>query len=240
MEEFEGDGPEGFWDDLKGGIGWEVPEEMVNGEPFAASAVGVQGFGGGGSGALDVVEEAAVDQLLGDDGLVAEFRWEVTLGEAGELELVGAEAGEFSEVVVAGVGAGEGEAGVGLDGEVEFGGEFEMNELAGSKVTEEKIEFADGGVDVGLDLQVLGEEIVAGGVGEEEAKGVLVEVPEFLVEVEVGSGVGEGEMVPGEGGGFGEVADEEGGVDETMEERERDGHGGLFSGAGDGKGMVRW
>ena len=47
------------------------------------------------------------------------------------MELVGAEAGEFFEVVVAGVGAGEGEAIGGGNGEVEFGGEFEVDELAG-------------------------------------------------------------------------------------------------------------
>ena len=163
MEKIEGDGPEGFWDDLEGGRGREVMGELVDGEPKSATAVGVEKFRSCGGGGVNVIEEATVDELLRDDGLVAEFFGEVLLVEAGELKLVGAKACEFTEVVVAGVGAGEGEAGIGFDGEVEFGGELEVDESAGGEVAEEEIEFADGGVNVGLDLEVLREEIEGGG-----------------------------------------------------------------------------
>jgi len=94
-EEVEGDGPEGFWDDLEPGGGGEVLGEVVEVEPFAAAAVGIEEFGGGGFWGVEVIEEAAVNEMLGDDGLAAEFFGEMALEKAGELELVGAEALEF-------------------------------------------------------------------------------------------------------------------------------------------------
>lgn len=195
--------------------------ELVDGEPFAAAAGGVEELGGGGSGGGEVIEEAAVDELLGDDGLVAEFGREVVAVFLGEGELVGAEAGELFEVVIAGVGAGE----FIVNGEVEFGGELEVDELAGGGVAEEEVELAEGGVGVFLDLEVLGEEVEAGRGVEEEGEGVFVEVAEFLLEVEVGGLSGEAEGVVGERGGFGEVGDEGRGVDEGVEDEE--GHGGV-------------
>ena len=163
FEKLEGDGPEVFGDVLEGGVGWKVVGELIDGEPFSATAAGVEEVRGGWSGGVEMIEEAAVDELLGDNRFVTKFFREVVFEKAGELELVAAKAGEFSEVVVAGVGAGEGEAGFGVDGEVEFGGKFEVDQLAGDEIAEEEIEFADGGVDVGLDLEILGEEIIRGG-----------------------------------------------------------------------------
>lgn len=93
-----------------------------------------------------------------------------------------------------------------------------MDELADGEIAEEEVEFSDGGVDVGLNLEVAGEEVVAGGSFKEEGEGVFVEVTEFLVEVEVGECRGEGESLMGEGGSFGEVIDEEGAGDEALEE----------------------
>ena len=74
---------------------------------------------------------------------------------------MGTEAVEFFEVVVTGIGAGEMESVIGFDGEVEFGREFEVDELSGDVVTEEKVEFAKGGVLVFLDLEITGEEVEA-------------------------------------------------------------------------------
>ncbi|MFT6241887.1 MAG: hypothetical protein ACJAQT_003987 [Akkermansiaceae bacterium] len=184
FEEVERDGPEGFWDDLKGGVWWEVGRDFVEVEPFAAAAVWGNEFWRGGGGSVDVVEETAVDKVLGDDGLVSVFFGEVVFEKGGELELMAAEAGELLQVVVAGVGAGEGEAGWGIDGEVELGGEFEVDELVGGEVAKEEIEFADRGVDVFLNLEALFEEIEVGGGFEEEGEGVFVEVAEFLLKVE--------------------------------------------------------
>lgn len=161
-----------------------VVGDFVEVEPFASAAVLGDEFRGGRSGGVDVIEEASVDEVLGDDDFVAVFFREVTLEKDGKLELVGAKAGEFFEVVVAGVRAGEGEAGWSVEGEVELGGEFEVDELVGGEVAEEEVELADGGVDVFLNLEVLFEEIEVWGGFEEKGEGVFVEVAEFLLEVE--------------------------------------------------------
>lgn len=65
-----------------------------------------------------------------------------------------AESGKFAVVVVAGIRAGEGETVRGLDGEVELGGEFEVDKVTGGFFVEEEIQLADGSVDVYTDLEV--------------------------------------------------------------------------------------
>ena len=72
------------------------------------------------------------------------------------------ESGKFSVVVVAGIGAGEGETVPGVDGEVELGGEFEVDEITGGFYAEEEIQLADGSVDVFTDLEVFFQEIEGG------------------------------------------------------------------------------
>jgi len=73
-----------------------------------------------------------------------------------------AESGKFAVVVVAGIGAGEGKTIRGVDGEVELGGEFKVDEIAGGFFAEEEIQLADGSVNVFADLEVFFEEIEGG------------------------------------------------------------------------------
>jgi len=73
-----------------------------------------------------------------------------------------AESGKFAVVVVAGIGAGQGEIVRGVDGEVELGGEFEVDEIAGGFFEEEEIQLADGSVDIFADLEVFFKELEGG------------------------------------------------------------------------------
>ena len=72
--------------------------------------------------------------------------------------MVFAEAGEFAMVIVAGVGAGESKSIGTVDGEVELGSEFEVDDLSGIAITEEIVEFADGAVNVPAKLEAFFEE----------------------------------------------------------------------------------
>ena len=108
-----------------------------------------------------MVEEAAVDEMLGLDVFVAELGGKLFFEKAGELKLVSPEAGEFFEVVVTSIGTGKGEPLFAEDGEVELGGEFEVDESLFFEIAEEEVQLADGVVLVFLDLEILGEEIVA-------------------------------------------------------------------------------
>lgn len=53
---------------MEPGGGGEVGWALVDGEPAAAAAVRVDEPGGGGAGGVDVIEEAAVDELAGLHG----------------------------------------------------------------------------------------------------------------------------------------------------------------------------
>lgn len=154
-EEFQGDGPEGFRDDLEFLIGWEVNRKISEVKPFSAAAFRVQKFGSRWFGSFNVIEEAAVNELLGDDVFVAVVGWKVGLKITWKLELVFAEVGQFFEVGVAGIGAGK----IASNGEVEFGGELEVDELVGVEIPEKKVEFSDGGVNVFLHLEISFEEV---------------------------------------------------------------------------------
>lgn len=174
--------------------------EFGEAEPAAAEAVG--GDGGELEGWLvDVVKEAAVDEVLGGDGLVLVGGREVEVVVFGELELVVLEVGDFSEEVIAGVGAGEVDFGAVSADEVEFCGEFEVDEVVGGEVAEEEVEFANGGVFVLSDLEAFFEDVEMGGGGEELGEGVFEEVAKFLAEVQGLWGGWEGEEMAGKGGG---------------------------------------
>ena len=123
-----------------------------------------------------MIEEAAVDELVGVNGFVA-----VGLGEelamfCGKGELMFAEAGEFTLVVVSGIGSGEGKSARAVNGEVEFDSEFEMNDGSGAEVAEEVIELSDSGVDVAAKLEIFFEESERRGFLKENGEKVFVEV----------------------------------------------------------------
>ncbi len=109
-----------------------------------------------------MVKETAVNQVPGDDGGISILFGKMSLMDSGELELVATETGEFPVVVVPRVWSGEEHSGIRFDGEIEFGGQFEVDEMAGFEVFDQKIEFTEGGVNVALDLKVPFEKIPAG------------------------------------------------------------------------------
>lgn len=158
IEEFEGNGPEEFRDVEEGGVFWEKPGDFVFVKPATAAAVGGDELGGGRLFSMDVIEEAAVNELVGFDHFAGVRLGKEVLMVGGKRELVFAEAFEFAMVVVAGVGAGEGQALWRVDGQIEFGREFKVDEVSGVEITKEKIELANGGVDVALELEVFFEE----------------------------------------------------------------------------------
>jgi hypothetical protein len=218
-KEFEWNRPERFRDDMENGVGWEVGQNLGGSEPFPATAVRMDKLRGGGCGCGNVVEEAALDEMLGDDGFVTEGLGEVFLEKKRQLKLMGTEAVEFFEVVVAGIGAGEMESVIGFDGEVEFGREFEVDELSGDVVAEEKVELAKGGVPVFLDLEITGEEVEARRRGKKKSEGVFVKMAEFLGQVEVGKLLGQGDVVDIENVGFRKRSDERRAGEEGVQKR---------------------
>lgn len=167
---------------------------------------------------MNGVEEATVDELAGDNGFVAVVFGERVTVLFGKGELVVAEALQFSEVVVAGIGTGEVEAGISFNSEIEFGGELKVDELAVPEVAEEEVEFANGGVGVASDLEISGQEIVIGRGLQKDRQGVLVEIAEFLLKVQRSDICLDGEMMVGKGPGFRKFADEERPVDKALKE----------------------
>lgn len=228
FNEWQRDGPERFGDDLQTGGRGEVIRALVDREPASAAAVGVDEVGGGEPGSGNRIEQAAVNQLPGDDGLVAVgFREGVGVLVC-EGKLVAAQTLEFPEVIVAGIGAGEGEAGGGLDGQVELGGELEVNELAIAEIPEKEVEFAKGGPGLGLDLKVSGEKFETWRGFEQDGKGVLVEMAEFLPEVQGACLRRNLEVMMRKAGRFRKGADEERSLHEALKEGlRRRVHGGV-------------
>ena len=55
-----------------------------------------------------------------------------------------------------------------------------MDELAGFEITEKKVEFSNGGVNVFLDLEVLFQKVVVLRSRKDLSEGVFVKVAEFL------------------------------------------------------------
>ena len=73
----------------------------------------------------------------------------------GNAELVLLEVAKFFEVIVSGIWSRK----ITSNGEVEFGCEFKVDELVGFEITEKKVEFSDGGVNVFLHLEISFEEV---------------------------------------------------------------------------------
>ena len=90
------------------------------------------------------------------------------------------EVAKFFEVIVSGIWSRK----ITSNGEVEFGGEFEVDELVSFEITEKKVEFANGGVNVFLDLEVSFQEIVVFRRRKDLSEGVFVKVAELLRKVE--------------------------------------------------------
>lgn len=129
LQESQRDGPKGFRDDLKMICLCEMPGDFISKKPLAASAVWIDEiwiclFRG-----INMIEEAAVDELLRDDCLISITLREVVAVAGGELKLMITKTGDFSKVIIAGIGTGEFQAVFRLKCEVELGCEFEVDEL---------------------------------------------------------------------------------------------------------------
>ena len=70
-EKIKWDGPEVFWDEMELGFFGEMRGEFVLVKPAAPSAGGGNKFGVRQLAGMDMIEEAAVDELLRFDGFVA-------------------------------------------------------------------------------------------------------------------------------------------------------------------------
>ncbi|MDA7674048.1 hypothetical protein N9B18_00010 [Akkermansiaceae bacterium] len=123
-----------------------------------------------------MIEEASVNELLCFDIFITVVAWKVFLVFFGDAKLVLLEVAKFFEVIVSGIWSGK----ITSNGEVEFGGEFEVDELVGFEITEKEVEFANGGVNVFLDLEVSFQEIVAFRRRKDLSEGVFVKVAELL------------------------------------------------------------
>lgn len=123
-----------------------------------------------------MIKEASVNELLCFDVFITVVAWKVFLVFFGDAKLVLLEVAKFFEVIVSGIWSGK----ITSNGEVEFGGEFEVDELVGFEITEKEVEFANGGVNVFLDLEVSFQEIVAFRRRKDLSEGVFVKVAELL------------------------------------------------------------
>lgn len=102
-----------------------------------------------------------------------------------ELKLVFPHAGKFAFVIVASVGAGKQDAGWGLDSKIEFGGQFKMNQLTRVVVAKKEVDFANGGMNVLLNLKALFDKGVCSTVLEENCQCIFIEMAQFLGWVEI-------------------------------------------------------
>lgn len=97
---------------------------------------------------VDVVEKSAQDKMTGKDVDLVEGFWEMFAVPRGQGELVLAKASEFFEVMIAGIGPGQGQADVGFHSEVEFRRQLEVDQCVVLLFPKKKIEFADGVVSI--------------------------------------------------------------------------------------------
>ena len=123
-----------------------------------------------------MIKEASVNELLCFDVFITVVAWEVVLVFFGDAKLVLLEVAKFFEVIVSSIWSRK----ITSNGEVEFGGEFEVDELVGFEITEKEVEFANGGVNVFLDLEVSFQEIVVFRGRKDLSEGVFVKVAELL------------------------------------------------------------
>ena len=103
-----------------------------------------------------MIEQASVNELLRFDVFTSVGYWKVITKFLWDAELVLLEVAKFFEVIVSGIWSRK----ITSNGEVEFGCEFEVDELVGFEITEKKVEFSNGGVNVFLDLEVLFQKVV--------------------------------------------------------------------------------
>ena len=94
----------------------------------------------------------------------------------GDAKLVLLEVAKFFEVIVSSIWSRK----ITSNGEVEFGGEFEVDELVGFEITEKEVEFANGGVNVFLNLEVPFEEVEIFRGRKDLSEGFFVKVAELL------------------------------------------------------------
>ena len=123
-----------------------------------------------------MIEQASVNELLRFDVFSSVGSWKIISKFLGDAELVLLEVAKFFEVIVSGIWSRK----ITSNGEVEFGGEFEVDELVGFEITEKEVEFANGGVNVFLDLEVSFQEIVVFRRRKDLSEGVFVKVAELL------------------------------------------------------------
>lgn len=190
-------------------------------KPLSSATPGIQEIRLCRCGGIDVVKETSVDQLLRDNGLLAIALLEKILVVDRKLKLMFTKMCNFFEIVVAGIGARESHAFWCIDREVEFGCEFEVDELFRSKITNDEIEFANGGVDILLNLHALGEQMEVLRRLKDLGESVLVKVAEFLFEVQWLDFFGYTEEIQMHRFCFGEISDENRPVDKTPEEQVR-------------------
>ncbi len=103
-----------------------------------------------------MIEQASVNELLRFDVFTSVGYWKVITKFLWDAELVLLEVAKFFEVIVSGIWSRK----ITSNGEVEFGCEFKVDELVGFEITEKKVEFSNGGVNVFLDLEVLFQKVV--------------------------------------------------------------------------------
>ena len=127
-----------------------------------------------------MIEQASVNELLRFDVFTSVGYWKVITKFLWDAELVLLEVAKFFEVIVSGIWSRK----ITSNGEVEFGGEFEVDELVSFEITEKKVEFSNGGVNVFLDLEVSFQEIVVFRRRKDLSEGVFVKVAELLRKVE--------------------------------------------------------
>tara|TARA_B100001063_G_scaffold34497_1_gene28096 strand:- start:2436 stop:2819 length:384 start_codon:yes stop_codon:yes gene_type:complete len=125
---------------------------------------------------FDVIEQASVNELLRFDVFTSVGYWKVITKFLWDAELVLLEVAKFFEVIVSGIWSRK----ITSNGEVEFGCEFKVDELVGFEITEKKVEFSNGGVNVFLDLEVLFQKVVVLRSRKDLSEGVFVKVAELL------------------------------------------------------------
>ena len=123
-----------------------------------------------------MIEQASVNELLRFDVFTSVGYGKVITKFLWDAELVLLEVAKFFEVIVSGIWSRK----ITSNGEVEFGGEFKVDELVGFEITKKEVEFANGGVNVFLDLEVSFQEIVVFRRRKDLSEGVFVKVAELL------------------------------------------------------------
>ena len=123
-----------------------------------------------------MIEQASVNELLRFDVFTSVGYWKVITKFLWDAELVLLEVAKFFEVIVSSIWSRK----ITANGEIEFGGEFKVDELVGFEITKKEVEFANGGVNVFLDLEVSFQEIVVFRRRKDLSEGVFVKVAELL------------------------------------------------------------